>query len=120
MKNLFSKNYLIILLLLVSGQIWLYSCSKDDEKPIKEPEEEIVTNYTIYQSEIVSITLARDISEDNFNGTFDGNPIVVVKIDDKTVAFFVPFSTEPGIKHLKVDGLDNLNIEYEVKVTILS
>ncbi len=100
----------VLFLLVLSG------CS-DDGGPGTDPQP--IDGGEVFTSQLVAFS-SSGITQDEYNATLGDVDITVAKVNDSTAAFLVPSDITIGDVELSVEGLDNLQILYDIKRTILS
>lgn len=93
----------------------IVSCSKDDE-----PKETInETGGEVFRSQVVTIDAGNSILDANeYDATFNGQTIKLLKTDESKLSFMVPYTTPLGNHDLIITSL-NSTIHYNVNDVVL-
>lgn len=108
MRN-FLKFYLVFCLIIVA-----FSCSDDD----KLEESEIREGGDVFTSQLVSINVNGTL-QDEYSGTLGGFDIDLIKTTANELVFLVPALIEPGNTSLRIPNLNDLQINYNIRSTVL-
>ncbi len=104
-------------ILILVTSLALAACSKDDTEGENEP---IVNETTVFTSQLVTLFFPDTVlSEVEYQGTFNGQDIVLMRNDEHTLMFMVAASTPVGAHALNIPAL-NTTINYDVQATILN
>jgi len=102
------------IILIFTILLLLNGCKNDETK-----EDEALNGGTIYTSQMVTLE-ASNISQDEYTATLNDTEIVINKLSDSKVFFYVPVNIELGAVVLRIPDLNNKKILYEIEKTILS
>lgn len=95
----------------------LLSCSKvENEQPLAGEVGGIISRY-----QIITVDVGENaVVNDTYSGTFNNLPIVLAKVDDNKLLFYVPENTPLGKTQLLIPSLNNTTIVYEIVETVLT
>lgn len=96
---------------MVAITLLLSSCSKDDDKNTSIE----ATGGEIFKSQIVTVSLDIELSEEEYIGTLGNTEVVLRKSEDGKLLFIVPSTSMIGLHDLVIPNLNNAVIHYEVK-----
>ena len=112
MKKLLKKLPLFLTVFL----LFIVSCSKEDT--VKEPTG--VKGVEAFRYQVMTIDLTgKVLSENEYQGTFDGVAVSLTKSEDNKLLFLLPYSTTIGVHTLIIPSLNNATVIYDVKDTVL-
>lgn len=91
------------------------SCSKDENA------DEIKSGGEVVGAQMVLVTIPNGVSLNNdYQGTINGQPVTLVKIDNVTLAFTMPNNLTVNEVALVIPGLSNMTVNYTVTQTVLT
>ena len=108
MRNFFRFYFIFSLIVVV------FSCSEDDS-----PEEsEIREGGDVFTSQLVSINVNGSL-QNEYSATLGGFDIDLIKTTANELVFLVPALIEPGNTSLRIPNLNDLQINYNIRSTVL-
>lgn len=116
-----SKILNFIFMLVLIGVALTCRKEGDTESPVVKPGVEEPFREVILRYQIVTIVIDNNnLPQNEFQGKFGNQNIVLKKSDDNKLLFSVPYDTTLGFVDLMIPSLNNLLIKYEVKNTVLT
>lgn len=113
----FIKQLGFLSLFAVMTVFILNGCSDDDDKSGPTIEE---NGGDAYRLQIITIETGVSLGNEEYQGTFNGDLVTLVRVEDDKLVFVIPPDAPFGNSDLVITGLNNTKIRYNVLEQVLS